>query len=247
MRVFTALAMIAVACLASCTNAQTANKGGETATESAIKTSLSATEFSAKIKEFPAAPIIDVRTAGEFGGVHLANAINYNWNDDGFMDNINKLDKDKPVLVYCLSGGRSSAAAQKMRDTGFKQVYEMEGGMMKWRAANLPETTDNSVAKPTGMTKQQYDAILKADKIILVDFYADWCAPCKKMKPYLDEIARDMAGKVEVVRINADENPQLCKELGVDGLPVLKVYKKKTETWSNIGYIEKDKVIEQLK
>jgi thioredoxin len=82
---------------------------------------------------------------------------------------------------------------------------------------------------------------------VVISFWATWCAPCKKMKPYLDEISRDMAGKVEVVRINADENPQLCKELGVDGLPVLKVYKKKTETWSNIGYIEKDKVVEQLK
>lgn len=247
MRVITALAMIAVACLASCTNAQTSNTGSTPAAETVVKTNLTATEFNAKIKELPAAPIIDVRTPGEFDGGHLANALNYNWNDGTFAGNISKLDKSKPVFVYCLSGGRSAAAAQKMRADGFKEVYEMDGGLMKWRAANLPETTDKTVAKPMGMTKQEYDALLKEDKIVLVDFYADWCAPCKKMKPYLDEIARDMAGKVEVVRINADENPQLCKYLGVDALPVLKVYKQKAETWSNTGFIEKDKVLEQLK
>ena len=240
-RIITFMLVATTAFLVGCSNAQTNATGGNTA----VKTNLSATEFDAKLKELPGAPIIDVRTPEEFAKGHLANALNYNWNDNNFMGNVGKLDKSKPVFVYCLSGGRSGAAAQKMRNEGFAEVYEMDGGMMRWRAANLPETTGNAGAS-AGMSKQQFDDMLNTGKLVLVDFYADWCAPCKKMKPYLDEIARDMAGKVEVVRINADDNQALCKQLNIDGLPVLHLYKNKALVWQNIGFVEKDVVVKQL-
>ena len=132
-----------------------------------------------------------------------------------------------------------------MRSDGFKTVYELNGGIMKWRGANLPETTDNTTAT-NGMTKQQFEALLNSDKLVLIDFYADWCAPCKKMKPYLEKISKDMADKVFVIRINADDNQSLCKELGIDALPVLQLYKNKTLIWTNTGFIEKAEVVKQL-
>ena len=217
----------------SCSNAQTTN------------TNLSATEFSDKIKTLPEAPIIDVRTPEEFSKGHLQLANNYDWNGDDFQTQISKLDKSKPVFVYCLSGGRSSSAADQMRSDGFKQVYELNGGILKWRGANLPETTNNTTATK-GMNKQQFDELLNSDKLVLIDFYADWCGPCKKMKPYLDEISKDMADKVVVIRINADDNQKLCKELKIDALPVLQLYKNKTMTWTNTGYISKDAVMKHL-
>jgi thioredoxin len=210
-----------------------------------IKTNLSATEFADKIKELPTATLIDVRTPDEFSKGHLANANNYDWNGTEFDNQIAPLDKSEPVFVYCLSGGRSSSAANKMRSDGFTQVYEMDGGIMKWRGANLPETTDNAVVS-NGMSKQQFDALLISDKLVLIDFYADWCAPCNKMKPYLEEISNDMADKVVVIRINADDNKALCKELKIDALPVLQLYKNKTLSWTNTGFIEKAEVVKQL-
>ncbi len=116
---------------------------------------------------------------------------------------------------------------------------------MKWRSANLPETTESNAA-PKGMSMQEFDEALQSDKLVLIDFYAEWCAPCKKMKPYLEEISRDMADKVVVIRINVDENPSLCKALKVDALPVLQLYQNKTLTWTHTGYIEKAAVMEQL-
>jgi thioredoxin len=210
-----------------------------------IKTNLSATEFADKIKELPTATLIDVRTPDEFSKGHLANANNYDWTGTEFDNQIAPLDKSEPVFVYCLSGGRSSSAANKMRSDGFTQVYEMDGGIMKWRGANLPETTDNAVVS-NGMSKQQFDALLISDKLVLIDFYADWCAPCNKMKPYLEEISNDMADKVVVIRINADDNKALCKELKIDALPVLQLYKNKTLSWTNTGFIEKAEVVKQL-
>lgn len=218
---------------------------GQQNAQKSQNTNLSALEFAEKIQQMPVAPIIDVRTPAEFEKGHVAKAKNINWNGDNFDQEIATFDKSKPILVYCLSGGRSGAAAAKMRANGFKEVYEMGGGMMKWRAANLPETT-TTTPSVAGMTTQDFEKIISSDKTVLVDFYADWCAPCKKMKPYLDEIAKDLADKVLVVRINADENPTLCKALKIEGLPVLQVYKNKTITWNNTGFVEKEAVLKKL-
>lgn len=208
------------------------------------KTSLTAVEFSEKINTLENPQLIDVRTPEEFKGGHLENARNMDWNGNDFMDQISSLDKSKPVLVYCLSGGRSSSAAKELRENGFKQVYEMEGGMMQWRSKNLPETIANSI--PQSMSKAQYEALLDSDKLILVDFYAEWCAPCKKMEPYLKKISEDSSDDVIIVRIDADKNAQLCKDLNVTALPVLKLYKNKKLIWENLGFIEENEVRKQL-
>lgn len=123
--------MIVIAALfTSCAQAQTQDS----------QTKLSASRFSEKIKSLPDAPIIDVRTPGEFAQGHLLNALNYDWNGGNFEQQISHLDKNKPVFVYCQSGRRSASAAAKMRESGFKEVYELDGGILAWRSANLPET-----------------------------------------------------------------------------------------------------------
>ena len=106
------------------------------------KTLLAPAEFSKKLSEMPSPMIIDVRTPGEFSAGHLINANNINWNGNDFETQIARIDKSKPVFVYCQAGGRSASAAKKMRSEGFKEVYELSGGFSKWREAKLPETTN---------------------------------------------------------------------------------------------------------
>ena len=219
--------------LTSCSASQNKNR----------TTDLTAEGFAEKMKQLPDAPVVDVRTPEEFGKGHLVHAKNIYWRGNDFDKQVLGFDKSKPVLVYCLSGGRSSEAAEKMRREGFREVYELTGGIMKWRAANLPETTNSASA---GMSREQFDALLNSDKTILIDFYADWCAPCKKMKPYLEEINKTMTDKVQVIRINADDNQSLCKVLKIDALPVLQLYKAKNLTWAHNGFIDKDSVLTQL-
>lgn len=233
MKIFSIISLLSLALILGCGNLQSQNTA----------TNLSATDFSEKIKQLPAAAIIDVRTPEEFEGGHLQNASNIDWNNADFDSKISLLDKSKPVLVYCLSGGRSGSAAAKMRKDGFKEVYELNGGMMKWRAANLPEV---NLKKSAGMSQAQFEQMLNSDKLVLVDFYADWCLPCKKMKPYLEEITKEKSAVVVVLRINVDENQQLCKALKIDALPVLQIYKNKTLTWNNQGFVEKEAVLKQL-
>lgn len=209
-------------------------------------TNLEPIEFAEKMKAQTTATLIDVRTPDEFSKGHIENAQNIDWRSNDFRKQIEPLDKSKPVFIYCLSGGRSSSAASEMREAGFKEVYELEGGLMKWRRASLPETISNTSTKVAGLSHQQFEALVTSDKLVLVDFYADWCAPCQKMKPYLEEISKDMADKVQILRINADDNQALCRELQIDALPVLQLYKNKNLRWNNVGFIDKASVLAQI-
>lgn len=206
------------------------------------KSSLSAVEFQKKMQELPNAPVIDVRTPDEFNNGHLQNAVSININSENFNQEVNKLDKSKPVFVYCLSGHRSARAGKNMREMGFKEVYELSGGMMKWRAAGLPETKVASASAPE-MSSLQFNELLKTDKLVLVDVYADWCAPCKRMAPFIDEIKNEMTGKAVVIRINADQNKSLVKELNVTALPTLILYKDKKVIWTNAGFLTKEEIV----
>ena len=208
------------------------------------KAPLTPVEFSKQISEDQEAVIIDVRTPAEFQKGHLANALNINVSSDKFEEHLSAVDKNKPVYVYCLSGGRSTKAVARMRALGYNNITEMEGGMLKWRANNLPEATVDITAK--GMSKEEYQALLTSDLPVLVDFYAEWCAPCREMKPYLEKIAKDLTGKVKVVRIDIDAHRALAKELNVSELPVLRLYKEGEQVWENVGMIDELSVRKQL-
>lgn len=202
---------------------------------------VSAEDFDKKVKAAGKAQVLDVRTSDEFTGGHLANATNIDWNGDDFETKAKaQLKTDKPVFVYCLSGGRSAKAASKLRAMGYKEVYEMQGGMMAWRAANKTVVTDAGNAAPSGITLEQFNHKIKnSSKMVLVDFNAVWCGPCKKMAPFLEQISKEKADKVELWKIDADQNADLAKSLGIEALPTLLLYQNNSIIWKNIGFVEK--------
>lgn len=82
--------------------------------------------------------LIDVRTPEEYSSGHIAAAQNINFLSPTFEKDIQKLDKNKPVLVYCQMGGRSAKCAEKMKALGFKRLYDYSGGFSKWKSLRLP-------------------------------------------------------------------------------------------------------------
>lgn len=82
--------------------------------------------------------IIDVRTPEEYAGGHLAGAVNIDYSSADFKEIINKLDKNATYLVYCRTGSRSAAASAIMLELGFKDIYNMTGGITDWQAAGYP-------------------------------------------------------------------------------------------------------------
>ena len=207
---------------------------------------VSANKFSEIISNDKSAIIIDVRTPDEFNKGHLKNSLNVNWFDENFDENLNIFSKDLPVLVYCLSGGRSSKANERIKSLGFKNVFELDGGILEWRKNKLPEATLNNNFK-NSLTVEDFNNFIETDKIVLVDYYANWCAPCKIMEPYLDEISNEYSNSLELVRINYDQNLPLVRSLEVYGLPVLQIFKDKELLWSHVGFIEKSLVVNEVK
>jgi rhodanese-related sulfurtransferase len=82
--------------------------------------------------------VIDVRTPEEYAENHLMGAVNIDLNSEGFKKEINNLEKDAAYLVYCRSGTRSAAASAVMAELGFREIYNMTGGIIAWQAAGYP-------------------------------------------------------------------------------------------------------------
>jgi len=200
---------------------------------------LDAKSFSEKLKSTSNAVLLDVRTPGEFSKEYIEGALLADWNSDDFQRRIDAIDKNAPVFVYCLSGGRSSNAAAAMRKQGYKEVYELQGGIMKWKSAGLP-VVSGKVSTNGGMSSDEYKTIVSSGNV-LVDFSAEWCAPCRKMKPSLDELAKENPS-LKIVTIDVDQNPNIAAELGVDALPTLKYYSNNELKFSNVGFLSKEEL-----
>jgi rhodanese-related sulfurtransferase len=89
-------------------------------------------EFS-KLMKKSGVQLIDVRTSREFSNGFITGAKNIDYNGDSFEKQIKKLDKNKPVLVYCAAGGRSENAAELLKEWGFREVYDLIGGYNGWK------------------------------------------------------------------------------------------------------------------
>ena len=127
--------------------------------------------FEKKIKETPNAYLLDVRTSGEFGGGHLPKAMNIDFRSPDFSAKVAQLSKDKPVLIYCLSGGRSAQAAEQMRAAGF-QVTEMKGGYLKWTTRLKPLEGVPDVKHDAAWNLADFKKEIASSDAVVVDFYA---------------------------------------------------------------------------
>lgn len=203
---------------------------------------LEAKAFSAKITQTPNAQIIDVRTPQEFSSYHLDNAINIDWLGSSFEKDAAKLNPKKPVFIYCKSGGRSKSAHEKLTALGFTNVYEMKGGILKWEAAGLAKSSD----KVIGMTMEEYTKITTSAKKVLINFYAEWCAPCKKMAPYMKTMQMELANEVTIIRIDADKNKTLLSELKISELPTLLLYEGSKAKWQQSGFMSEADLKKQI-
>ena len=173
------------------------------------KTSLTADEFEKEITTKENIQILDVRTPGEFFSGHIKNALHADWNDKKEFDRrIIFVDKSKPVYVYCLAGGRSAAAAAKMRKMGYENVFELTGGTNAWRAA---KKTLEGASTEKQMTIEELNTSINASKTVLVDFGASWCPPCIQMEPVLKSTTEKNKGKFTLVKVDGGRDQDILQ------------------------------------
>ena len=208
-----------------------------------IDVSLSPADFQKQSNQSNA-QILDVRTTGEYQSGHIHQSFLANWNNQKeFLDRVKYLDKSKPVYVYCLSGGRSAAAAQWMRSNGFPAVYELKGGINAWKNASLPL---EGVADIKQLTIQEYKSQLTDNGFVLVDFSAEWCPPCKKMQPVVEQLQKERGNQFKLVKVDGGVNTRIMNELKIDGIPAFILYKNGREVWRKQGMTELEEFKKQI-
>lgn len=100
----------------------------------------------------------------------------------------------------------------------------------------------------TAVTDDDFQELISASDVpVVVDFWAEWCGPCKQMSPHLDAVAGDLDGKVKVAKINVDDNPMTAGQYGVRGLPTLMLFKDGKVTATHLGAMSKQRISEWIK
>lgn len=88
--------------------------------------------------------------------------------------------------------------------------------------------------------------VLKAKKLVIVDFWAEWCGPCKMLAPLLDEVARELPDKVKIVKVNVDHEAQLAQQYGIYNIPTLLFFKDGTVREQVVGIATKKVLVEKI-
>jgi len=193
--------------------------------------------------------LLDVRTISEFQNQHLENALQLDYYKLDFKSKLLLLPKDEPIYLYCTTGYRSERAAKILSENGYSNVYNLEKGIMDWNLQNLPTVTEPDAVKDTEneWTIENYQKLIQSDTLVFIDFYAPWCAPCRKMMPIIDSLKTEYHGIIKIEKINVDASKQLVKELKINSVPYFVLYKTGNLFFEKNGYITREEIIENLK
>ena len=190
--------------------------------------------------------LIDVRTRSEFANGHIEDAGQLNYYALDFRKKLLLLPKDRPIYLYCNTGYRSQRAAEILIKNGYDRVYNLERGIMEWDLLNLAVVVEPDARPDTRhkMESDEYFALLNSERPVFIDFYAPWCGPCRQMMPMIDSLKTAYAGRVDVVKINADASKRLVKELGLGSVPWFRMFRNGEQIFNHSGLLTAERVSE---
>jgi thioredoxin 1 len=92
----------------------------------------------------------------------------------------------------------------------------------------------------------KFKELINGETPVLVDFYADWCGPCKMLTPIIKEVAGELKGKVKVIKVDVDKNQQAAAAYGIRGVPTMILFKKGQIVWRQSGVMPKEQIIQSI-
>lgn len=95
--------------------------------------------------------------------------------------------------------------------------------------------------------KSTFNDIINEDKVILIDFFADWCGPCTMLAPILQDVKSELGEAVKIVKIDVDKNQELAAKYQVRGVPTMMLFKNGQQKWRQSGVLQKDEIVQIIK
>jgi thioredoxin 1 len=120
-------------------------------------------------------------------------------------------------------------------------------GCMRSNKSKPEAGPDSKVNIEYADNMNSFNELISGNKPVLVDFYADWCAPCRMMSPILEQVARDMNNDVKVVKVNVDKNREAATKYGVRTIPTLMLFKEGEVKWQGVGVMQADQIEQIIK
>lgn len=193
--------------------------------------------------------LLDVRTPNEISEGFIKDASALNYYDPDFARKLSLIQKDKPVLVYCKSGGRSSAAAKLLVDLGHHDVYNLSGGFMSWLKHDYPfvHSPHKEVEKGLSISLEDVAKSIVNNRYVLLYFKTLWCVPCRKLEPIIEQMERDFSDEVEIINIDVDLNKDVSDHFKVSSIPTLVFLNQSKESWRFTGFVDADDLLMKLK
>lgn len=95
--------------------------------------------------------------------------------------------------------------------------------------------------------KGNFNELIAGDQPVLIDFYADWCGPCKVLGPILQDVASDVGDQARIVKVDVDKNPTLAQKFQVRGIPTMIIFKNGAPVWRQSGVLPKEQIVEAIR
>jgi len=189
--------------------------------------------------------ILDVRTSEEINAGYIPNSTFIDYYDKNFENKINLIDCSKKIYTLCKSGGRSIKASEILSKNGFRNVYNLEGGFMRWKANKMPydiNLVNNDSSNSDSISEKSLDSLIKNNTNTLIYISTKWCSPCKKMEPIIDKLV-DNNSSLKVIKIDLDANNYAQERFDVKSLPAFVLYENNSVVWRKNGIIAYDDLI----
>jgi thioredoxin 1 len=134
------------------------------------------------------------------------------------------------AALFCTCADPARFFPKSPKTQVFHTLYQRRFNRVS--SSNIVHTTDATFTQD----------VLKSDKPVLLDFWAEWCGPCKMIAPILDEIASEYQDRIKIAKLNIDENPQTPPKFGIRGIPTLILFKNGTVEAQKVGAVSKSQL-----
>lgn len=180
--------------------------------------------------------VLDIRTTEVFKKGHIERAVNLPYNSSDFKTPDKALYLDMPICIYGNDESEQVAAAQELSKKGYKDIYVLKGAFASWKSSNLPiiEEKEKKIYESDTIS---FEEARKGNKLVMVDFNATWCGPCKKIEPFVHRLHDNRDTDVIVYSIDTDQRPELASEYTATYIPLLVFIKNNKELYRSTGEI----------